>query len=134
MFTSLQNSHDHFFCPHCELKKHAAIIQDLKATITTLTETIASLQTLATSTSELVRTKSIPVDLPTNTNVHPKTTHSVPNNKPATSATYEDKKYNIVMYGIKESISKKPKTDHLQNDLHSITKEFASVELPIQTN
>ena len=135
VFISLQNSSDPFFCPHCQLKNHAAIIQDLKATITSLTETIASLQTSVKSTSESETIKPIPADLPATVNVHPKITHTVPTNKPSLSSThYEDKKYNIVMYGIKESPSRTSKTDRLENDLQFITKEFVNVELPIQAS
>ena len=36
------------------------------------------------------------------------------------------------MYGIKESPPKTSKPDRLENDLQSITNEFAKVDLPIQ--
>ena len=45
VFTSLQNSPDPFYCPHCQLSSHATTILDLKATIASLTEIVAALQT-----------------------------------------------------------------------------------------
>jgi len=79
---------------------------------------------------ESAATETTSCDLPTTKNVHPETTHVT--SKPSISTThYEDKKYNIVMYGIKKCPSK---TDRLENDLQSITKLFSNVELPIQAN
>jgi len=68
VFNKFQTSPDR---PHCLLKKHAAVIQDLKATITTLTETIASLQT---SVKESVATKSASTNIPTE-DVHLRIAH-----------------------------------------------------------
>ena len=43
--------------------------------------------------------------------------------------------FNIVMFGIKESLRRKtPKTEHLEHELQCITNAFANVDLPIQAN
>ena len=60
-------------------------------------------------------------------------THAIPSNKPLISAThFEDKKYNIVMYGIKESSPKTYKSNHLENDLQSILQMQIFKSRPVQ--
>ena len=95
---------------------------------------ITALQTSVKSLEPTTETVSIP-DGSTSINIQPKLANIVPTNKPTFLVTiYKDKKYIVVMYGIKESPPKKSKSDHLENDLQSITNEFAKVELPIQAN
>jgi len=64
--------------------------------------------------------------------MQPKPVHPIPNTNPTTNV--EEKKFNIVMYGIKESPPKTSKSDHLENNLQSINNEFTKVELPIQAS
>ena len=53
---------------------------------------------------------------------------------PVLSSISVDKKFNIVMFGIKESPLKTPKTERLEHELQCITNAFANVDLPIQAN
>ena len=53
---------------------------------------------------------------------------------PVLSSISVDKKLNIVMFGIKESPPKTPKTEHLEHEPQCITNAFANVDLPIQAN
>ena len=133
VFTSLQNSPDPFYCPHCQLSSHATTILDLKATIASLNETVAALQTSIKSLESTPTPISIP-DGSSSINVQTQpTAPTTISNKPAIPANnYDDRKYNIVMYGIKESPPKTSKPDRLENDLQSIPNEFAKVDLPIQ--
>lgn len=132
-FISLQNSTDPFYCPHCLLKKHTTTILELKATVASLTETIEALQISVTKPTEPTpESVSVPGGS-SSVNIQPKLVHVVPTSKPIISATnYEDKKYNVVMYGVKESPPKTSKPDRLENDLQSITNEFAKADLQIQ--
>ena len=131
-FVSLQKSPDPYFCPHCLLKKQTSIISDLKATIASLTDTIKTLQTSVKS----LEASSDLVSKSDKSKIQPKPVQTIPTVEPSFSANnnYEDKKYNIVMYGIKESPPKTSKSDRLNNDLCSITNEFTKVNLTIQAN
>ena len=62
VFTSLQNSPDPFYYPHCQFTKHATTILDLKVTIASLTETIMALQNSVKS----LEPTSAPVSIPDN--------------------------------------------------------------------
>ena len=137
MFIALQSSEKPFYCPHCQLKKQTKTISELKATIASLSETITALQ----SSVESLKSSPDPVTINATsvdsnvTNTHSKPPHTAHDNKPSqTSTQYEDKKYNIVMYGIKECPPKTSKTDRLENDLQSIINEFVKVELSIQAS
>ena len=74
------------------------------------------------------------LDGSTSANSQPKPASVTLTNKPPSTASYEDKKFNVVMYGIKESPPKTSKSDRLENDLQSITNEFAKVDLSIQAS
>ena len=133
VFTSLLDSSDPFYCPHCQLKEHSSTILDLKATIASLTKSITALQTSVKSLEPTLEPVSMP-DGSTSANSQPKPANVTLTNKPPSTASYEDKKFNVVMYGIKESPPKTSKSDRLENDLQSITNEFAKVDLSIQAS
>ena len=134
VFSNLQNSPDPFHCPHCQLKNHAIIISELKTTIASLNETIAALKTSVKSLEPTSKPVTVTNSSSTG-NINSKPTHTIPSNKPLISATrFEDKKYNIVMYGIKESSPKTSKSDRLENDLQSINNAFINAELQIQAS
>ena len=134
MFSDLQNSPDPFYCPHCQLKNRATIISELKTTIASLNETITALKTSVKSLEPTSEPVIVSNSLSTG-NINSKPTHIIPSNKPLISATrFEDKKFNIVMYGIKESPPKTSKSDCLENDLQSINNAFTNADLQIQAN
>ena len=131
VFTSLVDSSDPFHCTHCQLKEHASTISEMKATIASLTKSITALQ----SSVKSLESNSEPVPIPNgSTATNDKPVNVSPTNKPPPSASYEDKKFNVVIYGIKESPPKTSKSDRLENDLQSITTEFSKVDLPIQAS
>jgi len=131
VFISLEKSPDPFYCPHCLLKNHTDTISNLKATVASLTEAVAALQSSVKSSVPNPAPSSIP-DESLSATTQSRPVHPVPNINPITN--YEDKKYNIVIYGIKESPPNTSKSDRLENDLQSINNEFTKVDLPIQAS
>ena len=107
MFDSLEKSPDPFYCPHCLLKKHTDTISDLKATVASLTEAVEALQP-SVKTSEPNSVPSSTPDESPSAAMQPTPVYPAPNINP--NINHEDKKYNIVMYGIKESPPKTLKT------------------------
>lgn len=136
LFTTLEKSSDPFFCPHCQLKKYAGEIIKLKAVINSLSENLGTLQSLVKSpeqlTSEPILTNTIPEPLSNASTSHQhlktKSTAQGP------SSNIDDKKFNIVIYGIKECPPKTTKPARLEQDLQNIANAFNKAELPININ
>jgi len=102
-FANLEKSPDPYYCPHCLLKKHTDTISELKATVASLTEAIEALE----SSVKKSVPKSVPPSIPhesLSAATQPIPVHPAPRVNP--TKDYEDKKNNIVMYGIKESSPK----------------------------
>ena len=61
--------------------------------------------------------------------------HSIPVKSPSVpSPNSTDRKFNIIMYGIKESPPKTSKANHLDHDLQCIVNAFAEVEHTVDTS
>lgn len=139
LFTSMEKSSDPFYCPHCQLKNYLAEITNLKSTIASLTQTVSTLQSSfklpdQPSTSEQP-TNDVPSKVPVAGTHHIERSQSIlEKNSALSSPNFTDKKFNIIMYGIKESPPKTSKVNRLDHDLQCIANAFAKVELPIETN
>jgi len=103
-------------CSYCmmesqskEISKFADMIKNLNTAITSLTETIISLQSSVTNQS--------------------KSTESILN---PVMETIDDRSMNIVMYGIDESPPTTPKSDRTRNDLNSFFQILSAVDSSIQ--
>ena len=104
-------------------------ITKLKTTIASLTETVNLLQSSLKLTSEQP-VASKPADVPSKVPiVETNQSHFIAVKSPAiTSPNSTDRKFNIIMYGIKESPPKTSKADRLDHDLQCIVIAFAEVE------
>ena len=129
LFASMEKSKDPFHCPHCQLKNHSDEITKLKTTIASLTETVNLLQSSLKPTPEQpVASKQADV-LSKVPIVETNQSHFIPVKSPTiTSPNSTDRKFNIIMYGIKESPPKTSKAVRLDHDLQCIVNAFAEVE------
>ena len=103
-----------FFCPNCRLDQQAKEINSLKSIISSLTSEVANLKrssplgnhlTYSKATSTGVSTPSSDAPSSTSPSTHSTHSHSTPgphNKQPGPVITAEDRKYNIVVYGIEE--------------------------------
>jgi len=117
-FEKLEEPGTHYLCSYCtlvsqnkEIKNLANIIQNLNTSIVSLTETITSLQSCVT--------KQCPTsDQPVNdeTNVNGSTQKTALQDTPQ-----QDRKFNVVIYGIQECSKGTPKHERLNHDLDKVT-------------
>ena len=136
MFASLEKSTDPFYCPHCQLQNLTTEISTLKATINSLYERITTLQSTSRSSDQLPNSKStanIPPEASTADASLPKQSLI---NKPSVSPLIPvDKKFNVVIYGIKESPPKTTRVNHLEQDLqNTYNPSLANVDFQIDAN
>ena len=135
----MEKSTDSFLYPHCQLKNYSAEIANLKSTIASLTQSVSALQSSfklpdQPSTSEQT-TNDAASKVPAADTYHAKRLQSISENTPKSSSTnFTDKKFNIIMYGVKESPPKTSKANRLDHYLQCITNAFTKAELPIETN
>ena len=112
LFAGLEKSTDPFYCPHCQLQNLTSEISTLKETIKSLNESITTLQSTARPSDQLPDSKPTPnvsPDAPTADVSQPE--RSLINKPPVPPPTTADKKFNIVIYVIKESPPKTTKVN-----------------------
>ena len=127
IFDTLTESEIPFQCPHCTLHSHTSEIAKLKEVIESFTKSITQLQvtpdkpaTKSDNKTTLTATASQPA-------VEPQTTASE-----STKRISPDQKFNIVMYGIKESPPNTNRPTRLDQDLTNITLVFSQTDLPLE--
>ena len=129
LFTCMEKSTDPFYCPHCQLKNYSTEIANLKSTIASLTQTVSMLQSSfklpdQPSTTEQT-TNDVPSKVPVTGTYHIKQSQSILEKIPTLpSPNFTDKKFNIIMCGIKESPLKTSKVNHLDHDLQCNNQSF----------
>ena len=135
LFVSLEKSTDPFYCPHCQLRNLTTEISTLKVTIKSLNEKIATLQPVVRSSDQLPNSKSIANISPeASTADASQSKQSLLNKSSVSPPTPVDKKFNIVIYGIKECPPKTTKVNRLEQDLQNIIHAFANVDFQIDAN
>jgi len=135
VFNTLDKSSDPFFCPHCQLKKYAREIDNLKAVINSLSDNLNALQS-AIKLPEQPTQESMSINMisePPSLDPTPRQLHQA-KSVPQSSYSADDKKFNIVVYGIKECPPKTAKHARLEQDVQNIASAFEEAELPINTD
>jgi len=92
-----------------EISKLSNVINELNSSITCLTETIKALQPSVTSHSS------------TNTDTN-STTQPEPSHNKVPDHAQEDRKFNVVVYGIKECDKGTPRHERLKHDVENVTQ------------
>ena len=135
LFAGSEKSTNPFYYPHCQLQNLTSEISTLKETIKSLNESITTLQSTASPSDQLPISKSTPNISPEASTAdvsQPK--QSLMNKLLVPPLTLIDKKFNIVIYGIKESPPKTTKVNHLEQDLQNIIHAFANADFQIDAN
>ena len=127
-FDRLGESDTVYLCSYCvsvnqsnEISKLSSVINNLNSVITSLTETIKSLQSTVTNQSTIK-------DNTNSTSQQEPITNKV--NKVEEQAQ-GDRKYNIVIYGIKECSKGTPRNERLSHDLDQVTSVITKGEISI---
>jgi len=123
-FDRLGESDKPYLCSHCmlvnqsnEISKLSTIINDLNSAIVSLTETIKSFQSSATNQSSNSNHSGSSQPEPITNKV----------NKVVEQAQ-SDRKFNIVIYGIKECSKGTPRNERLSHDLDQVTSVVTAGE------
>jgi len=133
LFNVLEKSSDPFYFPNCQLKKYAREIKELKSIINSLSENLSSLHSKVKPSEQPIHESML-----TNATIKPPpndpTHHQHPQAKPTSqglTSSVDNKKFNTVLYGIKECPPKTVKPIHLEQDLQNIVSTFDKAALPV---
>ena len=143
-FAHMSTGTESLYCVYCTLQQRALEIKELKKTVRTLVSDMAK-----TSSGDSADLSARPVSNITTTSKSPaanppqhsnNTSHNKYKPKHPTSSDiespirHEDRKLNLVVFGIDESPSNTPRLDHLKNDLDHLVATFNSNEIPIEVH
>jgi len=132
LYKVYQDGDDPFHCPHCRLSIQEHLLQDMKSTIESLSKQVSELK------AEIPQLRNT-VDSPSSVNEshgeisqpsnggssESNTTRSMPRSKTNTSKETvikgdDDRKYNVVIYGIRECDKGTNRSERLNHDLHNV--------------
>ena len=141
-FAHMSTGTQSFYCVYCTLQQQALEIKELKKTVKTLISDMAKI-----SSGDTAGLSARPVYNTTTTSKSPaanplqhsnNTSHNEYKPKHPTSSDnessirHEDRKLNLVVFGIDESPSNTPRLDRLKNDLDHLAATFNSIEALIE--
>ena len=134
LFEIYQDKDDHFHCPNCRLIMQEHCIQELKSTIESLHKDILELKTQCNDNTVIDLPNSVPESqdgisqATSGVSTEPTTTRSATVQETATTAskntdskTHDDRKFNVVIYGINECDKGTNRSERLSHDLHNVT-------------
>jgi len=130
LFNLFEESEEPFYCPHCRLVSQDKQLQQLKSVVEELSKEVVSLKT--TTVPDCLESSSPPPqqrlsqEIQSTSTAASKETQPAINTKTATTAKKsnnreEDRKYNVVVYGIKECGKGTPRQERLNHDLDKVT-------------
>lgn len=147
-FDAVRNSADDFLCFKCQATAHAAEIKELHAMIATLTKEVATLRSMVVSATPQMIPTSMPLPI---SNVVPNVTSqtkdsnssggqsscpdvadpsATPKSKSIKQSIYNDRKFNLVFFGLDECPKGTARAERLSRDegaiVHSIQKRVPS--------
>ena len=104
-----------YLCSYCtsvkqsnEISKLSDIITELHSAVTSLTTTIKSLQSSVTNQSSSINNSTLQQE-------------TLPNKADKVEQAQSDRKFNVVIYGIKECNKGTPRNERLSHDLDQVT-------------
>ena len=118
-FLSASKSDSKFLCPHCHLCDLTSEVVSLKSIVANLSKELASIKSQFLPSDHQL---SCPGATPSSATINP------PLSKQPTTSSSNSKKYNIVIYGIKEHPVGTPKFKRQQGDLQEIINTFSKVD------
>ena len=150
VFDNLSGSNDPYLCPTCIISKQSNEIAELKNLVKSLTSELSTLKNLIPKISELENKfsstqvsgednglsedNSAPLPMasseqPSNITRQKPKPASVPLHNP-----HNEKKFEVVVYGIQESPPKTPRSERLQTELQKVSDIFSSLDGSIQSS
>jgi len=132
LFEIYQKGDDPFHCPNCRLTMQHHYIQELKSTIESLHKEILHLKAQSNDTAVIDPPNSVQesensiLQATSGVSAEPATARPVQEiattaSKKADNKSYEDRKYNVVIYGINECDRGTNKSERQSHDLHHVS-------------
>ena len=125
----LSKSDSKFLCPHCHLHDLISEVTSLKSIVSNLTAELSSIKSQLVSSDHQIGTPGL---IPSATSLSTTTSSPSSSNKPYASSSnkpYElDKKFNVVVYGIKEHPMGTSKSKRQQEDLQQVINVFFKID------
>ena len=131
LYKIYQDGDDPFYCPHCRLTIQEHQLQELKSTIESLSKEVSELKSGIPQSKEdnsppgstqLPQQTTQPasdISIESDTNRASKSTTTSKFNNVDSKA--QDRKFNVVFYGIKECTSGTPRKERINHDLDNVT-------------
>lgn len=133
LYKLYQDGDDPFFCPHCRLTTQESQLRELKSAVESLTKEVALLKSAKTQSQQIISPQSsIDLSQTTQSTSAPSHSSASSNQKQIATAvkkpddkTQDDRKFNVVIYGINECSKGTPKNERLNHDLDKVTSIIA---------
>lgn len=135
-FDALGESDDPYHCTHCTLIAQQKEISDLKEQVKSLSSQLENLTNKSVPASEHTNSESgVTLDKQGQSTVPVSAYEERTKSAPTRNSTLaSEKKFNVIVYGVKECPSNTPRSDRLQTELSSVIDIFSSLDSSIQTN
>lgn len=127
IFKVVWESEDPFLCPYCSMACYQKQIADLSKEVESLNSVISQLKG-QDSVHNTEKAQSLPCHTPSRANP----TDSVALSKSKPNMNYSDKKFNVVVYGIKESPPETKREIRTKNDLDNLISSLSDASLSIE--
>ena len=135
LFKAYEDGDDPFYCPRCHLTLQEQQLLELKLTIDGLKKEVTDLKADISQPNEVSRSQNINKEsqpatqlassshkTPDTGNTQQQAATTMKSNKPGgEDKTREDRKFNIVIYGIQECSKGTPRNERLAHDLDKVT-------------
>ena len=123
LYEVYQNGDDPFYCPHCRLAIQEQKLHELKSTIDSLKKEVTDLKADKPQPKETVNTTQHIISEPHPITSEPPTSgsQSTSFNNKVPDKSQEDRKFNVVIYGVKECTKGTPRHERLNHDLDKVT-------------
>lgn len=136
IFQTLDNPDTPFLCHYCHNNKQNLVIEDLKQQVTLLESALSTLRSKLPSEAPVLKTNSKPPSgtyAQVATSINPSIASSPQLNPNSNSHQYpkhekHEKKYNIVVYGIKESVKGSSRSCRCKHDFQAIFDVIRNVD------
>ena len=143
-FAHMSTGTESFYCVYCTLQQQALEIKELKKTVQTLVSDMAKISSgdtadlsarpVSNTTTTSKSPAANPLQHPNNTSHNEYKPKHPTSSDTESSIRHEDRKLNLVVFGIDESPSNTPTLDRLKNDLDHLVATFNSIEAPIEVH
>ena len=137
-FIAASNSPVPFFCPCCRLDKHDSEIDFLKASIRSLSDELLAVKSSLDASPLLTRSyASVAIDAKEASKQNylgPVTPPAITHKPSSTSKIDNDRKCNLILFGIDECDSGTPRLNRTQHDFKQVTSALSHLNSDVTSN